>query len=74
MMLVHKLQVITSVHAAACDRHRPHLHLPADLLDDRQLIQVERGSTASVIRQLHDVLGIFLNVLAHVWHTQQLLN
>ena len=51
-----------------------NLHSPADLLDDRQLIQVERGSTARVIRQLHDVLSIFLNVLAHIWHAQQLLN
>ena len=50
------------------------LQLPADLLDDRQLIQVERGSTACVIRQLHDVLSVFLNVLAHIGHTQQLLN
>ena len=50
------------------------LQLPADLLDDRQLIQVERGSTARVIRQLHDVLSVFLNVLAHIGHTQQLLD
>lgn len=61
----------TLQHVTGTDHH---LHLPADLLDDRQLIQVERGSTAGVIRQLHDVLSILLNVLAHIWHTQQLLH
>ena len=71
-MLLHKLKVMTCVHAAACADHR--LHSPADLLDDRQLVQVERGSTAGVIRQLHDVLSILVNVLVHIGHTQQLLN
>ena len=61
----------TLQHVTGTDHH---LHLPADLLDDRQLIQVERGSMAGVIRQLHDVLSILVNVLVHIGHTQQLLN
>jgi len=63
--------VCTLQHVIGTDHN---LHSPADLLDDRQLIQVERGSMAGVIRQLHDVLSILVNVLVHIGHTQQLLN
>lgn len=48
--------------------------LPANLLDDGQLVQVEGGGAASTIRQLHDVLSIFLNILTDIRHTQQLLH
>ena len=44
--------------------------IPANLFDDRQLVQVE----ASVIWSLHDVLSVLLNVLADIWHAQQFLN
>ena len=47
-----------------------------DLLDNRQLVQVEGRdpSMANVLRQLHDMLGILVNILADIGHAQQLLD
>lgn len=56
--------------------YNPSERLPMDLLDNGQLVQIEGGvaSMADVIRQLHDMLSILVNVLADVGHAQQLLN
>ena len=46
---------------------------PADLTNDGKLVQIKRRCTSRFSRKLHDVLGILGNILADVWHTQQLL-
>ena len=48
--------------------------LPAHLLYKWQLVQVEGRYAAILLRELHDLLCILLDVLAHIRHTQQLLN
>lgn len=61
-------------HSLYCIALKTTLYVPANLLDDRQLVQVEGWGTPCIVRHLHDMLSILLNVLTHIWQIQQLLH